>query len=245
MGRVTPPTHLQLGVGPGYQGADRKLIPVIRIENLHHRYGDTVILRALSLHIRHGETCAILGRSGSGKSTLLNVLGLLEPLQQGSYHLDGEDIQPCSNRLRARLRNQKLGFVFQHFHLLSSHSVLDNVALPLLYRNVPVVQARRRAAGVLGELGMYSHRLQRPATLSGGQRQRVALARALVGEPTVLLADEPTGNLDAETAQEIINLLLDINRQRALTLVMVTHDERLAQRLQRRCRMHDGVLIAE
>ncbi|WKV51400.1 ABC transporter ATP-binding protein [Dickeya fangzhongdai] len=218
---------------------------MIRIENLHHRYGDTVILRALSLHIRHGETCAILGRSGSGKSTLLNVLGLLEPLQQGSYHLDGEDIRQCSASLRARLRNQKLGFVFQHFHLLSGHSVLDNVALPLLYRNVPVVQARRRAAGVLGELGMYSYRLQRPAALSGGQRQRVALARALVGEPAVLLADEPTGNLDAETAQEILNLLLDINRQRALTIVMVTHDERLAQRLQRRCRMHDGTLVGE
>ncbi|WP_350313728.1 ABC transporter ATP-binding protein [Dickeya fangzhongdai] len=218
---------------------------MIRIENLHHRYGDTVILRALSLHIRHGETCAILGRSGSGKSTLLNVLGLLEPLQQGSYHLDGEDIRQCSASLRARLRNQKLGFVFQHFHLLTSHNVLDNVALPLLYRNVPVVQTRRRAAGVLGELGMYSYRLQRPATLSGGQRQRVALARALVGEPAVLLADEPTGNLDAETAQEILNLLLDINRQRALTIVMVTHDERLAQRLQRRCRMHDGTLVGE
>nr|WP_223849452.1 ABC transporter ATP-binding protein [Dickeya solani] len=202
-------------------------------------------MRSLSLHIRRGETCAILGRSGSGKSTLLNVLGLLEPLQQGSYHLDGEDIRQCSARMRARLRNQKLGFVFQHFHLLTSHNVLDNVALPLLYRNIPVVQARRHAEGVLDELGMYAHRLQRPSTLSGGQRQRVALARALVGEPAVLLADEPTGNLDAETAQEILSLLLDINRQRALTLVMVTHDEQLAQRLQRRCRMKDGVLVAE
>ncbi|WP_027712343.1 ABC transporter ATP-binding protein [Dickeya chrysanthemi] len=224
---------------------DGKPIPVIRIENLHHRYGDTTLLHSLSLHLRHGETCAVLGRSGSGKSTLLNILGLLEPLQQGSYHLDGEDIRLCSAGLRARLRNQKLGFVFQHFHLLDSHNVLDNVALPLLYRNIPVVEARRRAVGVLGELGMYPYRLQRPATLSGGQRQRVALARALVGEPSVLLADEPTGNLDAETAQEILNLLLNINRQRALTLVMVTHDEQLAQRLQRRYRMKDGVLVAE
>lgn len=222
-----------------------KRIAVIRIEDLCHRYGDTTILRSLSLHIRRGETCAVLGRSGSGKSTLLNVLGLLEPLQQGSYHLDGEDIRQCSASLRARLRNQKLGFVFQHFHLLTSHNVLDNVALPLLYRNIPVGLARRRADGVLDELGMYAHRLQLPATLSGGQRQRVALARALVGEPAVLLADEPTGNLDAETAQEIVSLLLDINRQRGLTLVMVTHDERLAQQLQRRCRMHDGTLVGE
>lgn len=218
---------------------------MIRIENLYHRYGETVVLHSLSLHLRHGETCAILGRSGSGKSSLLNVLGLLEPLQQGNYYLDGENISQCSASLHARLRNQKLGFVFQHFHLLASHNVLDNVALPLLYRNIPVAHARRRAADALGELGMYSYRLSRTAALSGGQRQRVALARALVGEPSLLLADEPTGNLDAETAQEIITLLLEINRQRALTLVMVTHDELLAKRLQRRCRMRDGVLVAE
>jgi putative ABC transport system ATP-binding protein len=218
---------------------------VIQIKNLYHRYGKTVVLDSLSLHLRQGETCAILGRSGSGKSTLLNVLGLLEPGQQGSYHLDGEDISHCSDEQRARLRNQKIGFVFQHFHLLTSHSVLDNVALPLLYRNIPVARARRIAAEMLGELGMYSYRLSGPTVLSGGQRQRVALARALVGNPTVLLADEPTGNLDAETADQIISLLLDINRQRALTLVMVTHDERLARQLQRRCRMRNGVLVTE
>ena len=170
---------------------------------------------------------------------------MLEPGQQGSYHLDGEDISHCSDEQRARLRNQKIGFVFQHFHLLTSHSVLDNVALPLLYRNIPVARARRIAAEMLGELGMYSYRLSGPTVLSGGQRQRVALARALVGNPTVLLADEPTGNLDAETADQIISLLLDINRQRALTLVMVTHDERLARQLQRRCRMRNGVLVTE
>ncbi|MFC0142416.1 ABC transporter ATP-binding protein [Erwinia mallotivora] len=218
---------------------------MIQIENLYHRYGKTVVLNALSLHLRRGETCAILGRSGSGKSTLLNILGLLEPRQQGSYHLEGEDTSHCSDSLRARLRNQKLGFVFQHFHLLASHNVLDNVALPLLYRNIPIARARQQAADILGELDMYSYRMSGPTLLSGGQRQRVALARALVGEPSVLLADEPTGNLDAETADGIMRLLLDINRQRALTLVMVTHDERLARQLQRRCRMKDGVLVEE
>nr|WP_113865609.1 ABC transporter ATP-binding protein [Brenneria salicis]NMN90039.1 putative ABC transport system ATP-binding protein [Brenneria salicis ATCC 15712 = DSM 30166]RBP64312.1 putative ABC transport system ATP-binding protein [Brenneria salicis ATCC 15712 = DSM 30166]RLM31464.1 ABC transporter ATP-binding protein [Brenneria salicis ATCC 15712 = DSM 30166] len=216
---------------------------MVELNDIRHGYGDVNVLNNLSLRVASGETCAILGASGSGKSTLLSILGLLEPLIAGEYCLDGENMMSCTSHQRAELRNRKLGFVFQHFHLLPRLNALDNVVLPLLYRAMPLAVSRRRAAAVLESLGMTPWLHAYPSMLSGGQRQRVAIARALVGAPSLLLADEPTGNLDTNTARDIISLLLELNCRKGLTMVMVTHDEHLAECLHQRWHMHGGKLI--
>ncbi len=198
------------------------------------------VLNNVNLAIQQGESCAIVGTSGSGKSTLLNILGLLDTPASGSFVLDGNDMAATTSDERAILRNELIGFVFQNFNLLPRLSALDNVALPLLYRGYSRHQARQRALQQIEMVGLSDRVAHRPADLSGGQRQRIAIARALVGEPTLILADEPTGNLDSDTAQDIMRLLLDLNRVQAVTLVMVTHDLDLANQLERCFHVQDG-----
>ena len=198
------------------------------------------VLDNITLTIRHGESCAIVGTSGSGKSTLLNILGLLDQPASGRFLLDGRDMASATQNERADLRNRLIGFVFQSFNLLPRLSALDNVALPLLYRGHSRHQARQHAHCQIERVGLADRMAHLPSDLSGGQRQRVAIARALVGEPALILADEPTGNLDGDTAQDIMNLLLELNRTQAVTLVMVTHDGELAQRRDRRLHVQGG-----
>ncbi|MGC5698894.1 ABC transporter ATP-binding protein [Pseudomonas sp. NFXW11] len=200
------------------------------------------ILKNVSLSIDTGQSCAILGASGSGKSTLLNILGLLDLPDSGDYRFAGHDIFSASPDQLAAIRNRQIGFVFQSFNLLPRLSALDNVALPLSYRGVARRESLERARHMLELVGLGQRAEHRPADLSGGQRQRVAIARALVGEPAVILADEPTGNLDSHTAQEIMDLLLALNRERHVTLIIVTHDPHIAQRLERQIRVSNGVV---
>ncbi|MBK5541354.1 ABC transporter ATP-binding protein [Pseudomonas sp. TH05] len=214
------------GIGKSYRLADQHL----------------QILKDVSLTIEVGESCAILGASGSGKSTLLNILGLLDLPDSGEYRFAGHDIFRASPDQLAAIRNRQIGFVFQSFNLLPRLSALDNVALPLSYRGVARRESLQRAMHVLDQVGLAERAEHRPADLSGGQRQRVAIARALVGQPSVILADEPTGNLDSQTAQDIMELLLSLNRERHVTLIIVTHDPHIARRLQRQIRVHNGVV---
>jgi len=213
---------------------------IIRLTDITRRHGEQTILHAVSLAIPCGQTCAIVGPSGSGKSTLLNLIGLLDQPCAGQLLIDGQDMTHASAAQRAIMRNRALGFVFQSFNLLPRLSALDNVALPLSYRGVGLHAARRVAQGQLAAVGLQARARHYPAQLSGGQRQRVAIARALVTEPRLLLADEPTGNLDRSTADDILQLLLALNHERRLTLVMVTHDPQMARHMQRCIEVSDG-----
>lgn len=220
--------------------------PLIHLSNIQKTYLHSnqilPILNNVSLAINAGESCALLGTSGSGKSTLLNILGLLDCATCGEYRLAGHDIADATADELATLRNRYIGFIFQSFNLMPSMSALDNVALPLRYRDVPRSQAQQRALHMLGKVGLEQRAHHRPADLSGGQRQRVAIARALIGEPSLILADEPTGNLDRSTADDIMDLLLTLNRAHNVTLVVVTHDPAIAGRLDRQARVADGVV---
>lgn len=198
------------------------------------------ILKDVCLDIFPGESCAIVGASGSGKSTLLNILGLLDRPDSGAYRFAEHDIFSVDGDRLAAIRNRLIGFVFQSFNLLPRLNALDNVALPLSYRGMPHREALERAEAMLARVGLAERAGHRPADLSGGQRQRVAIARALVGEPALILADEPTGNLDASTAKEVLELLLTLNRERQVTLVVVTHDPGLAARLGRQLTVRHG-----
>lgn len=198
------------------------------------------VLNDVRLCVNKGERCAILGTSGSGKSTLLNVLGLLDLPDGGTYEFADVDVLTCAPDQLAALRNQKIGFVFQNFNLIPRLTALENVAVALTYRGLRRREARVRALAMLQQVGLANRAHHLPADLSGGQRQRVAIARALVGEPSLILADEPTGNLDSETAEDIMALLLSINRQYHTTLVVVTHDRAIARRLDRQIRVDNG-----
>lgn len=219
---------------------------VLALRNIHQGYsreGQIMpVLSNINLVINRGQTCALVGASGSGKSTLLNILGLLEPPASGRLIFAGQDLQNAGADQLAHLRNRDIGFVFQAFNLLPRLSAVDNVALPLGYRGVSRRQARQCALEQLEQVGLADRAHYNPADLSGGQRQRVAIARALVGQPTLILADEPTGNLDSGTANDIMALLLGLNRQHGVTLVMVTHDKALAKRFDRQIRVIDGQL---
>ncbi|PHM46380.1 lipoprotein releasing system ABC transporter ATP-binding protein [Xenorhabdus mauleonii] len=221
--------------------------PVINLQQLTRVYqqnseGETPVLKNITAQIFAGQSCAIVGASGSGKSTLLNILGLLDKPTSGKYFLCGVDTSTADDELRARMRNKEIGFVFQSFHLLPGMTATENVALPLLYRGISASQAHKIAREKLHLVGL-SHRTDHyPADLSGGQRQRVALARALVGEPSLLLADEPTGNLDQQTAEEILLLLSSLHTENAMTLVIITHDVMVANHMQRELCMVDGQL---
>ncbi|QTL38297.1 ABC transporter ATP-binding protein [Xenorhabdus budapestensis] len=221
--------------------------PVINMQRLTRVYqhggeGEISVLKNITAQIFAGQSCAIVGASGSGKSTLLNILGLLDKPTLGKYFLCGVDMSKADAELRARMRNKEIGFVFQSFHLLAGMTATENVALPLLYRGISASQAHKIAREKLHLVGL-SHRAEHyPADLSGGQRQRVALARALVGEPSLLLADEPTGNLDQQTAEEILLLFSSLHTENAMTLVVITHDAMVANHMQRELRMIDGQL---
>jgi putative ABC transport system ATP-binding protein len=200
---------------------------------------ETLALENVNIEVKKGEYVSVMGPSGCGKSTLLNVMGLLDRPTQGQIILAGENTSQMNDATLAHFRNKTLGFVFQSFHLVNALNVIDNVELPLLYRSCSAAERRRLAKEALGQVGL-SHRTRHfPSQLSGGQCQRVAIARAIVGNPEILLADEPTGNLDSKNGSEIISLLLDLNN-RGPTIVMVTHDENLARQTQRTIRFFDG-----
>jgi putative ABC transport system ATP-binding protein len=217
--------------------------PVIQLERVaktYHRQGATVqALRGVDLVIRPGEFAAIMGRSGSGKSTLLHILGLLDDEYEGTYRLDGELMSGLKPDDLARLRNRKIGFVFQSFHLLPQLTILENAELPALYAGRAPSESRAAARQRLEQMGLRQRLEHKPMELSIGQRQRAAIARALVNEPRVLLADEPTGALDSRTAQEIIDILHDLNRDGA-TVVLVTHDHEVAEGAERIIHIADG-----
>lgn len=202
---------------------------------------ETHALRNFSLHVKEGEFIAVTGPSGSGKTTFLTIAGLLEEFTHGDYRLDGTSVRGMSDSRRARLRNEKIGFIFQAFNLISELKVRDNIAVPLNYRGIGGRERRRLIDEVLERVGLSARAAHYPSELSGGQQQRVAIARALVGRPRLLLADEPTGNLDSEMARGVLELLEELHRDGA-TIVMVTHDQELAARAQRNVHIVDGMI---
>jgi putative ABC transport system ATP-binding protein len=218
---------------------------VIRAESLtkYYRMGEVEVqaLRGVSILVKRGEAVAIMGPSGSGKTTLMNILGCLDRPTGGDYILDGEKVSGLNDDKLAGIRNRKIGFVFQSFNLLQRTSALANVELPMSYSD-SANEGRDRAVAALRAVGLESRMKHRPTELSGGEQQRVAIARALVNEPAILMADEPTGNLDSKVGQEIMDLLLKLNRERNTTLVIITHDQRIAAQTQRTIRIRDGMV---
>jgi putative ABC transport system ATP-binding protein len=219
---------------------------VIRLEGVWRTYrvgeGEVHALRDVSLEIARGEHVALIGPSGSGKSTMLHIVGCLDRPTKGRYLFEGREVGALSEEERSLLRRHRIGFVFQFFHLLPRLSALGNVELPMLFAGTPTDKRRERAADALEAVGLAQRATHRPDQLSGGERQRVAIARAVVMEPAVLLADEPTGNLDRASAREVMELLESMNR-RGLTLVVVTHDPAIAERARRVVRLADGEIV--
>ncbi|MCB9746224.1 MAG: ABC transporter ATP-binding protein [Alphaproteobacteria bacterium] len=201
-------------------------------------------LDGVSLRVQRGEFVALIGTSGSGKSTLLSVLGCLDRPDSGEYHLDGQPVHALSNDALAGVRNRHIGFVFQSFNLLERQTAEENVALPLRYAGVPRAERLARAVDMLGRVGLAERIGHRPDELSGGQRQRVAIARALIANPDLILADEPTGNLDTKSGEEILDIFRGLHAQ-GRTLVLVTHDEHIAAVAQRRVRLEDGRVVSD
>jgi putative ABC transport system ATP-binding protein len=217
---------------------------MIRLENVSKLYRteriETLALHNINLEVGEGEFVSIMGPSGCGKSTLLNLMGLLDEPSEGKVELDGRPVERFGDRDLARLRNEKVGFIFQSFHLVSDLKVVDNVEIPLLYRKMSHRERRRLALAALDRVGLSSRTQHFPTQLSGGQQQRVAIARAIVGRPRLLLADEPTGNLDSQMGDEIMGILEGLNQEEKTTVAMVTHDPRLADRTGRVVRLFDG-----
>jgi putative ABC transport system ATP-binding protein len=217
------------------------MITMEKIEKVYHTEKiETVALQDINLKIREGEFVSIMGPSGSGKSTLLNIMGLLDVPSDGRLSLSGTMVDSYGDKQLARLRNERIGFIFQTFHLISDLSVVDNVEIPLLYRRMSGSARRKLALKALERVDLSSRVHHFPSQLSGGQQQRVAIARAIVGNPQIILADEPTGNLDSQMGNEIMNILLDLNKQETATVVMVTHDPRMAEKTERTVRLFDG-----
>ena len=221
---------------------------MIALRNIVKRYrmGDEEVmaLDGLDLDIDRNEYVALVGPSGSGKSTLMNIIGCLDSPSEGSYLLNGRDTAKLGEVELAQVRNREIGFVFQSFHLLPRMTVLQNVMQPLVYRGMPAAERRRRAAAALEKVGLGNRQAHRPNELSGGQRQRVAVARALVGEPSLLLADEPTGNLDSRTSREIMALFDELHAQ-GQTVMVVTHEPDIAAHCRRTVRIGDGKVVSD
>jgi putative ABC transport system ATP-binding protein len=234
----------ELGVNTAVLAQQPEARPVIQLDHIHKTYtmGDVNVhaLRGVSLTIREGEFVAIMGASGSGKSTTMNIIGCLDRPTRGTYILDGQDVSEMSKDERADIRCQKIGFVFQGFNLLSRTSALENVELPMLYAGLETAERHRRSLEALAAVGLAGREQNHPNQLSGGQQQRVAVARALVNNPALILADEPTGNLDSRTAVEVMEIFQRLNRERAITLVLVTHEPDIAQYAQRVVVFKDG-----
>jgi putative ABC transport system ATP-binding protein len=222
---------------------------MIKLENVNKVYRteriETLALQNINLDVAPGEFVSIMGPSGCGKSTLLNLIGLLDKPSSGKMALEGRHINGAGDKALAKIRNEKLGFVFQSFHLVPDLTVLDNVEIPLLYRSMAAAERRKLALAAIDRVGLASRVHHLPTQLSGGQQQRVAIARAIVGKPSIVLADEPTGNLDSAMGEEIMSILHDLNRgAEKTTIVMVTHDQRFAERTDRIVRLFDGRQVA-
>jgi putative ABC transport system ATP-binding protein len=239
--------NIEIAAGLLPQGLSTK--PVIELDHIHKTYtmGDVEVhaLRGISLTIKEGEFVAIMGASGSGKSTTMNIVGCLDRPTKGTYILDGQDVSKMSKDERADIRNGKIGFVFQGFNLLSRTSALENVELPMLYAGVQSSERHRRALEALATVGLAGRELNHPNQLSGGQQQRVAVARALVNDPALILADEPTGNLDSRTSVEVMEIFQRLNRERAITLILVTHEKDIAEYADRVIVFKDGKIKSD
>jgi putative ABC transport system ATP-binding protein len=235
---------ITIAIEPNQSEASGK--PVIRLENVFKTYdlGEIQVqaLRGVSLEVREGEFVAVMGPSGSGKSTIMNILGCLDRPTKGRYFLDGVDVSGMTKTELARIRNRKLGFVFQQFNLLSRTSALENVELPTVYAGISPDERAKRAMEALTRVGLADRAGHHPSQLSGGQQQRVAIARGLVNRPSILLADEPTGNLDSRTSVEIMEILQTLNDEQGLTIVLVTHEPDIAQYAKRTLLFRDGKL---
>ncbi|HTF57660.1 MAG TPA: ABC transporter ATP-binding protein [Planctomycetota bacterium] len=222
--------------------------PIVRIENLSRAYSKGVVpvaaLKAVSVEINSGEYVAVMGPSGSGKSTLLNLLGLLDRPTEGHYFLGGQEVGTLDDDSRSRLRSRSIGFIFQSFNLFPQLDVAGNVEVPMIYAGIPAAERHRRAAELIDQVGLGPRRHHRPGELSGGEMQRVAIARSLVNDPLLLLADEPTGNLDTATAEVIAGILEDLHKK-GRTIVMVTHNPELAKKTTRILRLRDGGLLPQ
>jgi len=224
-------------------------VPLVELRGVHktYRLGESRIeaLRGVDFSLEAGEFTAIWGPSGSGKTTLCNVVGLLDEATSGEVYLQGEPAAKLSDDARADFRNRSLGFIFQRFNLIPVLTAVENVMLPLQLRGVAASEARASAVRGLERLGLAGHLRHRPDKLSGGQQQRVAIARAIVGEPAIVIADEPTANLDSETARDLIDLLHGINRENGTTFLIATHDQRLLERVERRVLLRDGAVASD
>ena len=236
---MADPTYSQAAVEVAIETS-----PAIQVRDLHKTYdlGEVQVhaLRGVSLTVERGQFLAIMGASGSGKSTFMNLIGCLDRPTRGAYYLDGKDVSRVSKRERSRIRNQKIGFVFQGFNLLPRTSALENAELPLLYAGVGRRERMERANEVLRAVGLAGREKHHPSQLSGGQQQRVAIARALINNPSILLADEPTGNLDTRTSVEIMEIFQRLNQERRLTILLVTHEEDIARYADRMVTFRDG-----
>ncbi|MEM1485079.1 ABC transporter ATP-binding protein [Oscillospiraceae bacterium PP1C4] len=223
-------------------------MPLVDIRRIYKIYNagenEVQALGGISLKIEAGEFVAVVGQSGSGKSTLMNMLGCLDLPDEGEYYLDGKNVAQIPDTGLAEIRNRRIGFIFQGFNLIPSLSALENVELPLIYRGIPSKQRRELALGALERVGIGNRVSHRPAQLSGGQQQRVAIARAIAAKPPIILADEPTGNLDSASGEEVMDILRELHRE-GKTVVLITHDDRIAQSAQRMIRFIDGNVVED